>query len=373
METGDESLSLEDFAASVIADLEGTGSADTAEAPAESTDTSSTTDSEDTAEAPELTEDATGRLHDKEGKFAEKPKDGDEADEPEDPGAEDGDEPEFVLEVDDEETAAKIGEYLEKYDGDVVKALQAATEAQSLIGRKGNEASQSAAEAAALREELRQTREMQQQILAKMSQPQVPLIPITQELILEDPATAAQQAVLQDNAAALEATIAVWREENPDAANLFLRNLVLEAQLGEQRTAAVTPPAASDTDEVDVEVAKVLERHPDLEQHLPAIGKAADANPLLKRALELGNAAEKAQALEALTVIAKAGSTADTSRDALKRVQIRVKQEADEARRNAAVVSASRSSAASTSQPTKADEFLAAFDKRLGLEVDDAS
>lgn len=369
-ETGDESLSLEAFAESVIADLGGDG-ADTATAPAESTDTSPT-DGTDTAEAPGLKEDATGRLHGEDGKFVEKPKDGDdeetetETDEPEE-----GDDPEFVLEVDDEETAAVIGEYLEKYDGDVVKALKAATEAQSLIGRKGTEASQSAAEAAALREELRQSRELQQKILARMSQPQVPLIPITQELIEEDPHLAARQAVLQDNAAALEATIAVWREENPDAANFFLQNLVLEAQLAERQQAAPQTAESSTDDEVDSEVAKVLAKHPDLEKHLPAIGKAADANPLLKRALEHGSPVEKAQALEALTVIAKAGTTADTSREAMKRVQIRVKQEADEARRSAAVVSASRSSAASTSQPTRVDDFLSAFDERLGLKVNE--
>lgn len=369
-ETGDESLSLEAFAESVIADLGGDG-ADTATAPAESTDTSPT-DGTDTAEAPGLKEDATGRLHGEDGKFVEKPKDGDdeetetETDEPEE-----GDDPEFVLEVDDEETAAVIGEYLEKYDGDVVKALKAATEAQSLIGRKGTEASQSAAEAAALREELRQSRELQQKILARMSQPQVPLIPITQELIEEDPHLAARQAVLQDNAAALEATIAVWREENPDAANFFLQNLVLEAQLAERQQAAPQTAESSTDDEVDSEVAKVLAKHPDLEKHLPAIGKAADANPLLKRALEHGSPVEKAQALEALTVIAKAGTTADTSREAMKRVQIRVKQEADEARRSAAVVSASRSSAASASQPTRVDDFLSAFDERLGLKVNE--
>lgn len=378
MGSGEESLSLADFAESVIADIEGQGSADTASAPAETANTS-TTETDDTAEAPEATEDATGRLHGKDGKFVEKPSseddetdeepaDDSEGEELEDEEADDSDDG-LVIEVDDEETAARLQTYLEKYDGDVTKALIAATEAQSLVGRKAEDIA--GEELRALRAELEQVRAGQERTLAQL---RTPMIPITRELIENDPASAAQQAVAQDNAPALEAAISVWREENPEAADFFLRTVVLEAQLAEATAAAAAPQTteqSTEDAEVDAEVQKVLQKHPDLEQHLPAIGKAADENPLLKRAMETGSPQERAQALEALTVIAKASSAADTSREAMKRVQVRVKQEADDARKNARVVSASRGSAASASQPTRVDQFLQAFDARLGLKVNE--
>lgn len=377
IESGDEGMSLEAFAQSVIADIQGMDGADTASAPAEDAATTSDTET-DTADAPVGTRDANGRLHGEDGKFvpegeeqAETESEEEEHEAPE----EAEDEPDFVIEVDDEETAAKVEKLLEKYDGDISKALAGAVEAQSLVGKKGSEASQAKAELEAVRAELAEMKALQSQVLTRLS---TPTMPITRDLIEQDPKTAAEQAVVQDNPAAFEAAIAAWRngtefvDANPEAAELFLQRVVLEAQLAEQAQVAPATQISTttDTSEVDAEVAKVLQRHPDLEKHLPAIAKAADENPLLKRAMETGSPAEKAQALETLTRIAKAGSAADTSRDALKRVRVQVKQEADEARRSAKVVSANRGSAATGSQPTRVDEFLAAFDARLGLQSD---
>lgn len=362
---GDE-ISPTDFAASVVADIQRMETEDTAPAPSDAATDTGDTETSDTADAPDVDRDANGRLHGEDGKFVAEGEEAEETNEeaPEEEPADDG----FVIEVDDEETADKVSKLLDKYDGDVAKALAAAVDAQSLVGRKAEDVAGD--QIRALRAELEQVRLGQERTLRAISQPAVP---ITRELIEEDPATAAEQAVLQDNPQALEAAVIVWREENPDAAKFFLQKTMLEAQLAERAVApqsTTTDTAASADAEVDTEVAKVLERHPDLEQHLPAIGKAAEANPLLKRAMETGSPAEKAQALEALTVIAKASQGADTSRDAMRRVQVRVKQEADDARRSARVVSASRGSAATASQPTRVDEFLAAFDARLGLKAD---
>lgn len=380
--TGDQPLTEAGFQAAygeeLLGFLNGGTTADTAAAPAENGDTSVVDDAADTGDAArEAVVDETGRHHDPEtGKFVDKPKDGDDDGDEEttEEGEDEAEDAEgLVIEVDDEETAERVSELLEKYDGDVAKALAAAVEAQKLIGRKESERSQATAEAAELRARLEAIEAGQQAVLTRLNNPTVP---ITADLIQTDPALAAEQAALQGNMQALEAAITVWRngseyvDANPHAANLFLQNLLLQEQLKE---ASTTTPAAQvvGTPEEDREVAKVLEKHPDLEQYLPAIAAAADENPLLKRAMETGSATEKAQALEALTVIAKSRQGADTSRDAIRRVQVVVKKEADDARRAATVVSASRGSAAAASQPTKVDQFLEAFDARLGIKRED--
>lgn len=375
----EEELSPEQLASEVFALINPESTpADTAEAPAAEQVSDEGTDTGESR--PEPIADETGRLHDPEtGKFVEKGSQESESQEGEEGEKPEGEEPEgeeldsdFVIEVDDEETAERVAAVLEKYKGDPSKALVALANAQELIGRKGNEAAQANAELEALKAELQAIRSGQEQVLQRMSQP---TIPITAELIENDPAAAAQQAVLQDNAQAFEAAISAWQngtdyvEANPQAAQFFLEKLALEVQMAEQgQPTPATMPAQSTQAELDAEVQKVIDRHPDLEQHLPAISEAADENPLLKRAMETGTPSERAQALEALTVIAKSRTGSDTSREALQRVQIRVRQEADDARAKARVVSASRGSAATASQPSGVDQFLDEFSKALGLE-----
>lgn len=372
-----------DFGADLMGFLTGESAADTAEAPAAQ---DSVDDAADTGEAArEAVVDETGRHHDPEtGKFIEKPGDTEvdteEAEEAPEAAAEEGSEGDtdeddsFVIEVDDEETAERVAAVLEKYDGDPAKALVALSEAQSLIGKKdfGQEYQQANAELEAMKAELAAIKSGQDALLTRLSRP---TIPITQDLIETDPAAAAQQAVLQDNVPAFEAAMSAWQngtdyvEANPQAAQLFLEKLALETRMAELQAPAA--PAGPTQAELDAEVGKVLARHPDLEKHMPAIAEAANDNPLLKRVMETGTPSERAQALEALTVIAKSRQGADTSRESLQRVQIRVKQEADDARAKARVVSASRSSAATASQPTRVDQFLEMFDARMGLNVED--
>lgn len=385
MSSTEQELTPEDLAQEVFSLIQAPSDDSTADTAAEAPEDTQVVEGEetDTGESrPEVVEDATGRLHGKDGKFVPK---GDEAEEvegsEEEPAVEQEEEQgeqeegveessDFVIEVDDEETAARVQAVLEKYDGDPAKALVALSEAQSLIGRKGNEAAQANAELDALRAELAAIKQGQDTLMTRLS---TPVIPITQDLIEQDPATAAQQAIAQDNVQALEAAITAWSqgteyvEANPDAARFFLEKIALEAQMSELRSSSTTAPVEPLQAQIDAEVQKVLERHPDLEEHTTAIADAAKDNPILARAMETGTPVERAQALEALTVIAKSRTGSDTSREAMKRVQIRVKQEADEARANARVVSASRGSAAVASQSPGVDEFLEAFEARMGI------
>lgn len=365
-------LTPEQLAANVFAMISGESStADTVEAPA---DEVAPADVADTGESrPEVTEDANGRLRGADGKFVARegedvPDEELDAEETLEDEKESEADP-FVIEVDDEETAQKVEALLEKYGGDVVKALIGATEAQSLIGRKGSETAQKDAELAAVRQELQR---LTQVVTDSASRP--PMVPITQDLIEQNPSQAAAQAVLQDNVVAFRAAITAWQEgtsyveANPEAASLFLEKVALEARVAELSQKPTEIPVETNV-ELDAEIAKVVERHPDLENFLPQIAEAANERLLLRNVMENGSPAEQAQALEDLYIVVKSRLAADTSVDTMRKIQVRVKQEADAARAGARVVTANRGSAATDGPSSGKDQFLDAFEARMGIDT----
>ncbi len=314
---------------------------DTPEGPAVSTEENATEETEET-----VVVDARGRKHGVDGKFV---------------GAESEEAPELEEAVESEEVEEIIlniedpalQAYLEKYDGDVIEALKAANSAQGVIGRQGLELGSVKSELAEIKQILQHRAE--------------PMIPITRELIENEPAQAAALAVKQANVEALTAAIDVWKEYEPFEAGLFVSNLQFDLRLDdlrqeyEGRTAA---PAAPSQSEVDAEVAKVITAHPDIEKFLPAIGKIARERPYLQAALESGSPKEKAAALEDAYALARSQDT-DTSREAIKRVVLKTQDETRKARADAAVVTAGRRSAATSDQPTGADLFRQAFRQRF--------
>lgn len=314
-------------------------------------------------EDPGVTMDSQGRLRGPDGKFVAKEEEPEApAEEPaaeEQPAEEQGFE-DIVLEIDDPDVAA----FLEKYDGDLNKALRGATELQRLQGRQGQELGE-------LRE-MKGQLEALQQIVAQQQQPRF-AGPDPRVLIEDDPKAAAHLAVQQGDANTMMAAVQAWAEEEPFEAALFVTNLQQEyaiSQLREELQGQQPAPADPEL-ELAKAMAPVLQRHPDLEQHLPDIGEAAKERPLLRRALEEGSPQERAQALEDLYVIARSRQTGDTSAEAIRRIQVRSKAEAEQAKAEAAVVSASRGSAASAGQPTGADLFRTAFREYTGLPLED--
>lgn len=308
--------------------------------------------------APEPTdvrEDDQGRLRGPDGKFVAKADH--EADPDAQPDPEATPEPdEWVLEVDPD-----VESFLEKYDGDLNKALRGAIEAQKLVGKQGSELGELRkvqSDLEALREEIRNRS-------AQQVQPQV--MPDYGELIQEDPRAAAVMAYENQHYDAMGHALRAWMQEDPVEARLFAMNVKHEADMLELRAQQAQRDEASRPDPeqaLGVEVAKVMQRHPDLEQFLPAIGEVSAERPLLRAALENGTPAQRAEALETLYLIARGRQGADTS-EAVRRVQVRVSDEARQARAEAAVVSASGASAATGDQPTKADEFRSAFTDKL--------
>jgi hypothetical protein len=128
------------------------------------------------------------------------------------------------------------------------------------------------------------------------------------------------------------------------------------------RTEQQAPAQASSEDQ---EVAALLTKHPDLEQYLPQIGEVLQERALLKQALDSGTPSQKAQALEDAYLIARSRSVGTDTSAAVRKVQAKVSEESKQARAQAAVVRASRGSAASATQPTRVENFLDAFEAKM--------
>lgn len=377
-ETTNEGITEHEFAQSVMSKIQAqdagtseaeTPAADTSEEPAAETTEVAT---EETTEEPVYTEDANGNLHGPDGKFVEKSqRTGDEnvagtteeeETTEEEPAAESDDDV-ITLEIDDPEVAA----FLQKYDGDLDKALRGAAELQKMSGRQGGELGE-------LRNELQQMK----QAIERGMQPQVDYTSRLDRVAeIEDDAqrSEAYQGLAEHaaNAGDFESMAEVvreWKEEDPFAASMFSSTLIAQferdAMLEQLQAQAPAPAAADDQAAVNVEVSKVVERHPDIEKFLPQIGEIAKERPYLEAALQKGSPQERASALEDLYLLARSRET-DTSSAAIQRIQVKTRQDNERAKADAAVVSGSRSSNASADQPTKADEFKAKFRKAAGL------
>ena len=278
-----------------------------------------------------------------------------------DESPEDGEEGELVLELDPDLEAI-----LEKYDGDLNKALKALGDSQSMIGRQGNELGD-------LRQQISQLTEAVQQ---RVQQPLTPAFaPPYQNSLDEDPQGLVIE-VLERSAAGLpfdertyESAIAAWGEEDPfgaarlDAQVAFARQQA--AAQAQQEQMAV--PAEK---ELEQAMATVVQRHPDVEQYLPAIGDLAKEFPTLRDSMDKGTPSQKAQAFEELLKIAKSRS-GDTSREAIKRVVIKTQEEVRKEKADAAVISAKNTTAASAQEPSDLDLFHREFRRATGQPLDE--
>ena len=295
------------------------------------------------AEAPEtdtpaLKIDATGRAHAPDGKFAPKEEEAEddedsvavseteqevssEALEVEEP--EEGESEELVFEVDDPEVAA----LLDKYQGDPVKALKAAAEAQSLIGRQGAELS-----------ELRSIREQLSNLQSRMTP--------YRSSIDEDPASLVQEVLEraiqtgQFDDGVYDAAIQAWGEEDPVAAT----RLDTRVQLARAEAERIVAQGDSQTTTLDSEFAALKQRHPDVEKFLPSIAKIVEDRPLWREAISQGDPRTRAQAFEDLYLLARSQSDSSDTSAAARKIVLRAKADAERAKEDASVVTASKTS-----------------------------
>ena len=302
--------------------------------------------------------DENGRLRGPDGKFVAK--DAQEADTeedtpPEEAASTEAEAEEWVLDIDPD-----VQSFLDKYNGDLNKALRGAIEAQKMVGRQS-------AEVGELRKVQADLEALKEQV-TRRQEPQQPL-PDYRSMIEEDPRTAAITAYENQHWDAMGAALASWSQEDPVEARLFAMNVKHEADMIQQRLdfeqRLEQAPKGDEQTQFTTAVAGLVQKYPDLEATLPVIGKLAEERPLLRSTLESGTPAERAAALEDLYLIAKSRTVESDTSEAVRQVQVRVSDEAREARAAAAVVSSSGASAAAGDQPTKADEFRGAFADKL--------
>lgn len=324
------------------------------------------------ASAPDTVEESTGPARDPEtGKFVsrEETESSIEEDIPTDagiePSPEEGEEDQGDLEF---ELDPDVLTVLDKYDGDLNKALAALKDSQSLIGRQGNE--------------LGELRQQQQQMIELMQelhqQPQINA-PYRSD-VDEDPASLVIE-VLERTAqtghfdeATYEAALASWGEEDPfaaarlDAQVAFSRQqaaMIASQELQAPAVTEVTPDGG-----LEEAMSEVVQRHPDVEQYIPAVGEIAKEFPTLRDSMAKGTGAQKAQAFEELVLIAKSRSAADTSREAVRKIVLKTQEDVRKEKADAAVISAKNQTAAAPL--TGVDLFFREFDRATGqLSEDD--
>jgi len=290
----------------------------------------------DTPAAPPITvDDATDRLRGPDGKFVSKDsvleEETPEAEAPEveeTPEAEE--EGDYVLELDDPELLELIEN---KYGGDVGKALASLKEAQSLIGRQGNELGE-------LRQLQDKFEELQNFLFMQSQAGSVDW----DEAIAEDPEQAIKLAAQYQNQEAFEAGLEAWAQVEPMKAFLFLQEFSRQVE---------APPTTS----LEAEMEGLKAKHPDLLNRLPAIQEEARQRPALAALLQNQDPKVRAEALEGLYHLASSRETSSATSKAAKTIILKAKAEADAAKQDASVLSASNSSAAVVA-PTNANDAL---------------
>jgi hypothetical protein len=259
------------------------------------------------------------------------------------------DDDEIVLEIDD--TLAQV---LERYDGDVGKALKALADKESFTGRQANEIGQLRQELAALRQDLQQAPQQQQFYGPYQND-------------LDSPKELVAEALERGDTQTMELAIRAWGEEEPFEAAAFLFSLSAQYQQEQSQPEPVAPQGVGRS--IETAMADVVERHPDVEKYLPALNAVAQEFPTLRNFMQQGTPTQQAQAFEELLVITKTRSQGTDTSAAMKRVILKTQEEVRKDKADAQVVSAQNQTAA-TSQPSKLEQFYEMFEEASG-QLDD--
>lgn len=247
----------------------------------------------------------------------------------------------YVLELDDPEILDLVET---KYGGDIGKALAGLKEAQSLIGRQGNELGE-------LRELRSQLEQLQEYLFMQNEASGVDW----EEAIAEDPEAAARLAAQYQNQDAFEQALEAWAQESPVKVFTFLQEA--------QATANAPQPVS-----LEEAIGAVKERHPDILNKMPSIQEEARQRPALARLLQDPDPQTRAEALEDLYVLASSRTSASETSKAAKTIILKAKAEADAAKSDASVVSASNTSAAAVAPVNANDALQQALRELSGLD-----
>lgn len=228
---------------------------------------------------------------------------------------------------------------LDKYGGDVNKALRAAMEAQSTIGSMASELGQ-----------LRQVVQAQQW---QQNQPEYDYAP----LIEEDANQAAQIAFQNGDTRGFTAALTTLAQEDPTAAEVWrlrLENIALQRSV-QQELAQVRGFQTSQA--LDQNLAMLAAKYPDVSEVADTMATVLQERPTLRMAAMSTNPQFVVQALEDAYQIAKA-RTSDTLGGAAAQVAQAQAQAHEQALRNAYVGTTTRA-VGEEPQPNLADAIAA--------------
>lgn len=269
----------------------------------------------------------------------------------------------LVLEL-DEDIADLVNT---KYGGDLGAALRGLKEAQSLIGRQGSELGETRAAAQAAAEENAFYREL----LDRFSSLEARMIPWQNDVDM-DPAALAQEMVARAaetgditilDQPLYQQAIETWGEDEPFKAAQFATSVNM-ARLHAAQVAEQAPPTT-----LGAEMESLKQRLPDIQQRLPAIQQEAEKRPALARLLHDEDPRTRASALEDLYHLSGGAGTPDTSA-AARRIVLQAKAEADAAKADAAVVSATHTTPPPAPPKSGDDALTEALQEHLGLGDD---
>jgi hypothetical protein len=225
----------------------------------------------------------------------------------------------------------RVESFLSKYDGDVDKALHAAAELQTVVGRQGQELGE-------LRE-LAERFDRLEQTVTTATQPQYDPNDLD-AFFAENPTRIpeiAQQAFYARNDALLEAAIDAWEEVDRAGARRFNREVAVararqEVQ-AEQQQSSQAMQGWND-------VARTFsEQHPDIEQHAPKMRELAEQYPHIVSVLQTGTPQARVEVLEFLYEKAR-GHASDTLQATSREIAREAANAAHDAIKEAAVASA---------------------------------
>lgn len=250
-------------------------------------------------------------------------------------GEEEPEEVPGVAEEDDSiylDVTPEVEQFLAKYDGDLNKALKAAAEGQSLIGRQGNE----------MGELRRQLEELKTLVTQR------PLEPIawpdefaTAEEAVPTYRNIAEQAFEREDEETFTRAMMAWGQIDPVGMETFATLKSTQLMLLQAGQAQQTQPEQ----DLNQGMAALKEKYPDLSKPevQQALGEEASKWPTLNRLLQDATVPERLQALEELYLRVASRTVSETEQRARKRVALRTSEEARVARTAAKVASGGNS------------------------------
>lgn len=270
----------------------------------------------------------------------------------------------------DEETQSLIDQ---KYGGDLNEFIRAAREAQSIIGRQGNEMGAQRTELEAYKEELRQLRaQLIEDFAALQPYPEFPDEYAEPSEVAATLRQIAEQAFDRRDPQMFQRALTQWEEADPVSAGLYrdLKEMQVQ-QLQSQAPAAAHEAAPEDT--FDSMVQNVRSEFPQFQEESfqKEVAAELEKTPSLKAVLwgqvPGVSVEERGTILREAAQRVLARTTSETAQQARRRIAVRTSEEARQARVEAQVA---RGSSARDTEPEVQPRTIPMGDSGRVLNID---